>query len=143
MSQTMAAEKIVSTDMYRQQTCTQAKKQKLLRASSDVNPPKKKARALVNEVMVMDGPAWERPTTNLLSAGRWSGVWSIVFTTTNMSSTPIPNSMKGKILCTVVINCPIPKQTPAPAVIEILTQRSPIDAKKHLQWIGLQFPSIR
>lgn len=129
----MAAEKIVRTERYRQQTWTQAKKQKLLRASRDVKPPKKKARAFVKEVIVIEGPAWERPTTNLLSAGRWSGVWSIVFTITNMSSTPIPNSMKGRILCTVVISYPIAKQKPPPAVIEIMTQRRPTDAKQQRQ----------
>ena len=56
--------------MQRQHTYTHAKKQKLLRASREVKPPKKKAKALVNEVIVIEGPAWERPATNLLSAGR-------------------------------------------------------------------------
>lgn len=35
----------------------QAKKQKLLRAASEVKPPKKKASAFVNDVIVIDGPA--------------------------------------------------------------------------------------
>ena len=34
-----------------------AKKQKLLRATSEVKPPKKKASAFVKEVIVIDGPA--------------------------------------------------------------------------------------
>ena len=38
-----------------------AKKQKLLRASRDVNPPKKNASAFVKEVIVIDGPAWVIP----------------------------------------------------------------------------------
>ena len=57
MSQTIAAEKMVNTDMQRQHTYTHAKKQKLLRAASEVKPPKKKAKALVNEVIVIEGPA--------------------------------------------------------------------------------------
>ena len=48
-----------------------------------------------------------------------------------MSSTPMPSSMKGSILCTGDINYPKKKQAPAPAVIDKLTHRSPIEAKKH------------
>ena len=47
-----------------------AKKQKLLRAARDVKPPKKKAKALVKDVIVIEGPACDRPATNLLSADK-------------------------------------------------------------------------
>ena len=61
MSHTVAGVKIVKTEIYRQQTMTHAKRQKLLRASIDVKPPKKNARALVNEVIVIEGPACDKP----------------------------------------------------------------------------------
>ena len=51
-----------------------ANKQKLLSAGRDVMPPKKKARALVNFVIVMDGPAWANPTLKRSSADRCYGV---------------------------------------------------------------------
>ena len=47
-----------------------AKKQKLLRASRDVNPPKKNASALVKEVIVIDGPAWVIPMMKRFSYGK-------------------------------------------------------------------------
>ena len=36
----------------------------------DVKPPKKKAKAFVNEVIVIEGPACDKPTVNLFSAVR-------------------------------------------------------------------------
>ena len=60
-SHTIAAANSVSTETYRHKTMAHAKKQKLLRASRDVNPPKKNARALVKDVIVIDGPAWVIP----------------------------------------------------------------------------------
>ena len=41
-------------------TLTVAKRQKLRRASSELNIPKAKAAIVAKEVMVMDGPAYER-----------------------------------------------------------------------------------
>ena len=50
-----------------------ANMQKLLSAGSEVIPPKKNARALVNLVIVIDGPAWANPILNRSSADRCSG----------------------------------------------------------------------
>jgi hypothetical protein len=51
-----------------------AKMQKLLRAISSVRAPSKNASTLVNEVIVMDGPAWNMAFFIRSSTGKWSGV---------------------------------------------------------------------
>ena len=56
-SQTKLAEKIVNTEKYRQITYIKAKKQKLFNAVSEVYAPNMNASALVNDVIVIDGPA--------------------------------------------------------------------------------------
>ena len=70
---------------------------KLFKAGRVERDPTIKARAFVTEVIVMDGPACLIPSMNLSLTERCCGVWSTVFTMTNMSSTPIPKIMKGTI----------------------------------------------
>ena len=72
-----------------------AKMQKLFKASIDVVEPKKNAMALVNEVIVIDGPAERIPISIRSWYDRVSGVRSIALAITNMSSTPIPIKRKG------------------------------------------------
>ena len=76
-----------------------AKMQKLERPGNVEREPKKKAIPSVIEVIVMLGPAWARPNLNLSFASRCYGVWSIQLVMTNMSSTPSPRSIKGRIPC--------------------------------------------
>ena len=73
-------------------------KHKLLSTGSVESEPTKKASAFVTEVIVIDGPAWIIPSRNLSSADKCCGVWSIVLTMTNISSTPIPSTMNGRML---------------------------------------------
>ena len=75
------------------------KKQKLPSAGELARDPMKKESPSVTEVMVMEGPAWVSPILNLSFALRWSGVWSIVLTMTNMSSTPRPRIRNGSTPC--------------------------------------------
>ena len=60
--------------------------------------PRKNANAPVIDVIVIEGPACVSPYLNLSLADKFCGVWSMQFTMTNMSSTPIPMIMKGKTL---------------------------------------------
>ena len=56
--------------------------QKLLRAGSDVNDPRKNASPSVNDVIVIDGPACIRPFLKRSFGSRCRGVWSILLTIT-------------------------------------------------------------
>lgn len=66
-SQTINAEKIVMLEKNRAITPSPQKKQKLDKASIDEVHPRKKAAALVNDVIVMDAPAWIMPSLILYS----------------------------------------------------------------------------
>lgn len=68
-----------------------------LRPIKLVKDPKAKAKQFVKLVIVIDGPACKTPKRNLSLIDKWMGVWSMALQTTNMSSTPIPISKKGKI----------------------------------------------
>lgn len=57
--------------------------------------PKKKATALVKEVIVMEGPACDMAILIRLTVDSLMSVWSTALHTTNMSSTPMPSSKKG------------------------------------------------
>lgn len=98
MSHTMKAENTEILVRYSIRIPRPAKKQKLERASSEDVHPRKKAMALVNEVIVMEDPACWRPTYILFSIGHLGLVWSIFDEMTNMSSTPIPISKNGRRL---------------------------------------------
>jgi len=63
----MKAEKIVMLVKKSAMTPSPQKKQKLERASIDEVQPRKKAAALVNEVMVIEAPAWIMPCCILFS----------------------------------------------------------------------------
>ena len=78
--------------------------QKLLSAGNVVMEPRKKASPSVTDVIVTEGPACVSPIRKRSFAERCIGVWSMVLTITNMSSTPIPKSMKGSTVCIREIN---------------------------------------
>lgn len=82
----------------RAMTPSPQKKQKLDRASMDEVQPRKKAAAFVNDVTVIEAPAWIIPCYIRFSIESLGFVWSMADEITNMSSTPIPMSMKGKRL---------------------------------------------
>ena len=114
--------------------------QKLSRPGKFVKAPRKKASASVTDVIVMEGPACFKPILNLSSADRWSGAQSIQLTMTNMSSTPIPSSMNGKMLCATEALQPIDEAIAYPEITDKMTQDSPIIADRDLRQIGLQLP---
>jgi len=98
MSQTMKAENMVTLAKNKATTPRPQKKQKLERASMEEVQPKKNAAAFVKDVMVIEAPAWIIPCCILFSTGSLGFVWSMAEEMTNMSSTPIPISMKGRRL---------------------------------------------
>ena len=59
--------------------------------------PRKNARAPVIEVTVMEGPACAKPIRNLVFASNYGLVMSMLLTITNISSTPMPRIMNGRI----------------------------------------------
>ena len=65
------------------------------RAMREDCDPKKKATALVKDVMVIEGPACEMASSMRLTTGILMSVWSTALHTTNMSSTPMPSNRKG------------------------------------------------
>ena len=77
---------------------TAAKTQKLRKAVRELMPPKAKARQLVREVIVIEGPAWHIAFLTRSSAVAYKSVWSMALQMTNISSTPIPISKKGSKL---------------------------------------------
>lgn len=94
----MKAEKTVILAMNNMITPRPQKKQKLERASREEVHPKKKAIALVKEVIEMEAPAWIIPCFILTSTGSLVLVWSMADEITNISSTPIPISINGSRL---------------------------------------------
>ena len=94
----------------------------------------------VAEVMVIEGPACDMPCLNLFSTGKCIGVQSIELQTTNMSSTPIPSSMNGKMLCATEALQPMVEAIAYPEITDKMTQDSPIIADRDLRQIGLQLP---
>ena len=90
VSHTTALRKIVITDKYSIVIEALAKRQKLLRVISDAKLPIKKAKMLVNDVIVMEGPACFMASFTLSMAGAFRSVWSTALQMTNMSSAPMP-----------------------------------------------------
>ena len=103
---------------------------RLLKAGSVDNEPTPNARAFVTEVIVIEGPAWVKPYLKRLIAllPMWSGVWSIVLTITNISSTPIPIIMNGMIAWNLVVFHPRARAIPYPEVIDRRMQVIPTKA---------------
>ena len=58
----------------RHMTQKHANTQKSLRQGITVNDPNQNARASVQEVIVIDGPACRNPSRNLTAAVQWNGV---------------------------------------------------------------------
>ena len=92
VSHTTALRKIVITDKYSIVIEALAKRQKLLRVISDAKLPIKKAKMLVNDVIVMEGPACFIASLILCAAGAFRSVWSTALQMTNMSSAPMPTN---------------------------------------------------
>ena len=91
---------------------------RLRKAGRVDNDPTPNARALVTEVIVIEGPAWVKPSLKRLIGDMCCGVWSIVLTITNISSTPIPIIMNGMIAWNLVVFYSIARAIPYPEVID-------------------------
>ena len=102
--------------------------------------PKKKASALVSDVIEMDGPACLIPMTNRSFAELVNGTWSMALAMTNISSTPIPINKNGIKLCTPLVFPPNANMMPKPEKYDSPMHNIPIIVVKDLQCIGLQDP---
>ena len=120
-----------------------ANQQKLLSANKLVVEPKKKANALVSDVIEIDGPACRIPITIRSVAEVVKGTWSMALAMTNISSTPIPISKNGIKLCTPLTSPPIANMMPKPEKYDSPMHNMPIIEVRDLQCIGLQDPKNR
>ena len=120
-----------------------AKMQKDFRAIEDVWEPKKKATALVKEVMVIEGPAWLMATFIRSFTGLLMSVWSMALHTTNMSSTPMPSSKKGNSECTLENFCPNANPINWHDMYDRMIHMRPAPAAQVRKWTGEQPPSTK
>ena len=105
--------------------------------------PEKKARALVSDVIVIDGPACFKASFSLLSAGKCKGVWSSALQMTNMSSMPMPIRSTYKESWKMSVLKPSIAHRPKPAYTEPKTVIKPLIVSVMRQWIGLNAPKNR
>ena len=83
------------TETYKAQMPIEQCTQKALMLRIDDPYPAKKARPLVSDVIVIDGPAFTIACFMRSFAGSFSEVWSSALQITNMSSIPIPSIKNG------------------------------------------------
>ena len=117
--------------------------QKLLTTGIELMQPERKASPFVNDVMVIEGPAWLNARFRRSSGDNFMEVQSMALQMTNMSSTPIPSIRIGKAECTSDVQNPKMADNPMPPATDKRRAMIPAIVALSRQWIGLQEPRTK
>ena len=104
--------------------------------------PTKKAMQFVRLVIDIAAPEYDIALANLFFTLVFIEIESPVAVITNMSSTPMPNTKNGRILCIPATLKPKREANPLPATKARPDEMTPIRARLVLQPLGEHKPTV-